>query len=291
MPVVVPDIGHRLTSATRLTGVLGWPIGHSRSPALHNAVHAQLGIDAYYHLLPTPPDRLRATIRALDRLGWLGANVTIPHKIATLALCDTVTDEAELIGAVNVLHFAEGRIVGDNTDARGHADSLMATTSWRGGEQALVVGTGGAARAIVVGLAQRGAEITVAGRRSKVAAELADLAQKAGSRRTSIVDLGDPDLLRTAISGARIVVNATPVGMHGERLPAPLESLSADHIASELVYEPAMTPFLLAAQFAGAELHGGLGMLAHQAALGFGRWHGVAPPVGEFVAAAATISD
>lgn len=269
------------TAATRRLGVLGWPVAHSRSPAIHGAVHRELGIDASYELLPVPPGDLVAAVAGLRAMGWLGANVTVPHKQAVVACCDVLTPEAELVGAVNTLHFTAGGLVGDNTDARGWSAAMDAEQpGWDGRGSALVLGTGGAARAVVVGLARRGVAVAVAGRRVTAARELADLALAAGAPAAFAVATTDEAALATAVERAAVVVNATPLGMHGERLPEPLMRLRGDQAASDLVYEPARTPFLVAAAAAGAPAVGGLGMLVHQAALASARWHDIEPPVG-----------
>ncbi len=257
----------------RRLGILGWPVEHSRSPAIHGAVHAALGIDAAYELLPVAPTDLASAVVGLGALGFLGANVTVPHKEAVLPLCDVLTDEAALVGAVNTLHWTAEGLVGDNTDARGFVASLDEDApGWEG--PALVFGTGGAARAAVVGLARRGVEVLVAGRRPARAQDLADLAERAGApASSSVADL------EGAVQRARLVVNATPLGMKGEDLPAALMALRVGQTAADVVYVPTDTPFLLAAAAAGAIRVGGLGMLVHQAALSAARWHGVEPPV------------
>lgn len=274
-----------LSASTARVGIVGWPVGHSQSPSLHNAVHAALGIDAHYHLLPTPPEALPTTLAALVELGWRGVNVTIPHKVAAMEACDEVSGEAALIGAVNVISFTDGRRIGDNTDARGYLASLRDETDWSGGGRAVVVGTGGAARAVIVGLAQQDTHVTVVGRGLAAAEQLAELAARAGAPGATALELGAGQQVEKALENADLVVNATPVGMHGDSLGSAFEQLREGQIASDLVYRPRLTPLLRAAAAAGAATHGGFGMLVAQAALSFACWHGGAVPLAAFARA------
>ncbi len=253
---------------------------------MHAAVHAELGIDATYEALAVPPEDLAAVVLQLAADGWTGINVTVPHKVAVLAACDDLTDEARLVGAVNTIHFRESGTLGDNTDARGWLASLHAESDWQPRQAAVVLGTGGAARAVVVALGRDAAEVVVVGRDGSRARELAHLAVAAGAARGVGVSLGQTGRVESAIRDARLLVNATPLGMAGEPLPEPFLGLRRSQIAADLVYEPAMTPFLQAAVDVGATAVGGMGMLVHQAALAFARWHDVAPPVDAFWRAA-----
>lgn len=271
-----------LTPTTARVGILGWPVEHSRSPAMHNAVHAELGIDAHYHRIPVHPDRVGSVVAALVRHRWRGVNVTVPHKQAVAVLVDDRTDEAELIGAVNTIVVERGRLVGDNTDARGWALSVERDTSWRPGDgAALLVGTGGAARAVAVALGRASSEVVVAGRRPAAANGLATLAERAGAPQVRSVDLADDAALTGAVGDCALVVNATTLGMHGERLPDPLHRLGSGHTVSDLVYGQ-VTPLVEDAREAGATAIDGLGMLAAQAALSFASWHGIDPPFDAF---------
>jgi shikimate dehydrogenase len=274
------------TAGTRLLGVLGWPVRHSLSPVLHNAALAEQGLDLVYVALPTPPDQLAATVRALGVLGAVGVNVTVPHKQAVVTLCDEVTGEAELVGAVNTLAWEPDGLVGDNTDAVGLRDALTADVDVRAGDEAVVVGTGGAARATVVALGRLACRVTVVGRRPAAAAELAALAERAGATAGEAVDLADTPGVDGAVAPARIVVNATSVGMAGDRLPERFERLDPGQVAYDLVYSPPLTPFLRSARERGVEHHNGLGMLVAQAAAAYRRWTGQAPPVATMSAAA-----
>ena len=242
-----------------LTGVLGFPVGHSRSPLMMKAAFAELGLDWRYLKLPVPPERFEQTVRALPGSGYRGANVTIPHKLAAHDLADELSDAARAIGAVNTLTFSDdGRIVGDNTDAGGLLDAL--------GEPpptALVLGAGGAGRAAAWALAQAGVEVTVWNRTSERAATLAaDLGVTASERP----------------GPAELLVNATSVGLHpGDSLDG-LPLVDA-RVAVDLVYGAAQTPFARWAEERGARIVDGLEVLVRQGARSLAIWTGTEPPV------------
>lgn len=270
-----PDDGSPWPSAsTRPVVLLGWPARHSRSPQLHNAAFAAEGLDLLYLALPTPPAALGDVVAVLGQVGAVGANVTVPHKQAVLASCDRLTPEAELVGAVNTLVWGADGLVGDNTDATGLRDALAAdlTPAPSPGEGYLLLGTGGAARAAAVAIGRLDGEVVVVGRRSDAAAELADLADRAGAHGASTCHLDDQAGVAHAMAASRTVINATPLGMHGEALPLPVGRLGPGQVAYDLVYDPLVTPFLRDAAAAGALAVGGLGMLVHQAAASFERW-------------------
>jgi shikimate dehydrogenase len=241
---------------TRLAGVLGHPVAHSRSPAMHNAAFEELGLDWHYVKLPVRPELFEETVRALPGSGYAGANVTVPHKVAALAIADTKTAMAEAIGAANTLSFEDG-IEADNTDARGFLAALDEPVA---GRSALVLGAGGAARAVVWALVDAGAsEVSIWNRTPERAQQLA-------------ADFGAAPELRSA----DIVVNATSVGLHEGTLP--LDDLDAPATAVELVYG-ADTPFTAWALAKGARIVDGLEILVRQGALSFTRWTGQEPPL------------
>jgi shikimate dehydrogenase len=274
------------TAATRPVVLLGWPARHSLSPALHNAAFREQGLDLVYLAFPVPPEDLAGVVAALGAVGAVGANVTVPHKVAVGELCDQLTDEAELIGAVNTLAWGTDGLVGDNTDAAGLADAVLADGAAERGQPWTVLGTGGSARAVAVAAARLGCPLTVVGRRRPAAEELAALARRAGGPRADAIDVTDLDATTAAVTGARTVVNATPLGMAGERLPAPFQALRPGQDAYDLVYGRP-TPFLTAARDAGAGAHHGLGMLVGQAAASYRRWTGQDAPVDVMSAVAA----
>ncbi len=256
-------------ATTRVVALLGWPARYSLSPAMHNAAFRADGHDLVYLALPCTADALARGVGARVAVDAHGANVTVPHKQAVHALCDTRTDEAELIGAVNTLSFAGGVIAGDNTDALGLVDAWSEQISLQAGDRATVLGTGGAARATVVAAGRLGLDVCVVGRDPAAAAELALLAERAGAPSGGAYTLDDAN---GAVGSSRLIVNATPLGMAGEDLPAPFMALEPGQIAYDLVYDPPTTPFLAAARHAGAEAFDGLGMLIGQAARSFRRW-------------------
>jgi shikimate dehydrogenase len=265
--------------------LLGWPVAHSRSPAMHDAAAEHLGLPLRYRTLAVAPEQLDEVVDALRRVGIRGANVTVPHKRAVLPHCDVLTEEARLVGAVNTLTWerdATGvRLEGHNTDAVGLERALAEDVGDLHGARALLVGTGGAARAAAVALVRAGARVVVAGRDPRGCAAILDVVaatDQVGGAAGGLVDLLDDLALTAAVSGATLVVNATSLGLHGEHLPAPLEALRIDQVAYDLVYGQE-TPFLAAARAAGVAGHDGLGMLVHQAAAAFARWTGSDAPV------------
>jgi shikimate dehydrogenase len=243
-----------------LAGVLGFPVGHSRSPLMMNAAFAELGLDWRYLRLPVPPERFEETVRALPGSGYRGANVTIPHKLAAHDVSDELSDDARAIGAVNTLTFHEdGRIAGDNTDAGGLLDALGEPLP----PTALVLGSGGAARAAAWALAGRGVEVAIWNRTPQRATELAAALGVGASERPG---------------PAELLVNATSVGLRrGDSLDG-LPLVDA-RVVVDLVYGPAQTPFARWAEERGARLVDGLDVLVRQGARSLALWTGEEPPV------------
>ena len=274
------------TASTRPVALLGWPARHSLSPVLHNAAFAEHDLDLVYLVLPTAPQELDAVVAVLGATGAIGANVTVPHKVAVLERCDHLTDEARLIGAVNTLAWTADGLLGDNTDAAGLADAVIADGAAEAGRPWAVLGSGGAARAVVVAAGRLGCPVTVVARRGDAAQELAALATRAGAPTATGLALDDEAQVAAAVGAARTVLNATPLGMDGEDLPAPFHALRPGQDAYDLVYQPPETPFLRAAAAAGAGAHHGLGMLIGQAAVAYRRWTGRPAPTGTMSAAA-----
>ncbi|BDG75197.1 shikimate dehydrogenase (NADP(+)) [Roseomonas fluvialis] len=261
-----------LTGHARLAGVLGWPVSHSRSPRLHGHWLATLGIDGAYLPLPVRPDRFEGAVRALADLGFQGANVTIPHKQAAFGVCDVVDATARRAGAVNTLVFRDGRIEGSNTDGFGFLESVRAgAPGWQPtAGPAVLMGAGGAARAIAAALVDAGCPRVTLVNRSRVRAEA--LAQ----------DLGGPITIADAppLADAALLVNTTSLGMPGQPVLAiDPASLPATAVVADIVYVPLETPLLAAARARGLQAVDGLGMLLHQARPGFEAWFGVAPAV------------
>ena len=244
-----------------LAGVLGFPVAHSRSPAMMNAAFAELGLDWRYVRLPVPPVRFEETARALPRSGYRGANVTIPHKLAAHALADERTPAAAAIGAANTLSFDAGRVLADNTDAGGLMAALGEDAR---GRTALVLGAGGAGRAAVWALREAGADVAVWNRTPERARELAGEMQAAHAERPG--------------RAVDVLVNATSLGLRGEDLPAELE-LEPAPLVVDLVYGDDLTALCRWADRAGARVVDGLEVLVHQGALSLERWTGRAAPL------------
>jgi len=267
-----------LSGHTRVVGVIGDPVAHSLSPALHNAAFEALGLDWVYVAFPVPRGRAAEAVAAVPALGLAGFNVTMPHKEDVAAACDELTPDAAALRSVNTV--VAGRTRGDSTDGPGFLDALADDEIAVGGKPVLVLGAGGAARAVVLALGRAGAQVTVAARRPDAAESAAALAP--GAR---VVALGAADP-----SGFAVVVNATPLGMSGgDPLPVDPGALRAGQAVVDLVYHPANTPLLTAARVQGALSVNGLGMLLHQAARSFTLWTGRPAPL-DAMRAAATAS-
>ncbi|ARC36599.2 shikimate dehydrogenase [Paracoccus yeei] len=267
-----------------LAGVIGWPIAHSRSPRLHGHWLARHGIAGHYVPLPVAPEHLAEVLRAMPRMGFVGCNVTIPHKESVLALADVVTDRAALMGAANTLIFRpDGKIHADNTDGYGFmANIRQHAPGWLPDlGPAAVLGAGGAARAVVAALLDSGVTELRIANRTRLRAE--QIRAEFGPR----VVVHDWAGAGAMLEGAITVVNATSMGMVGKPpLQVPLDALAPGTLVTDLVYTPLVTPFLAEAQARGCEVVDGLGMLLHQAAPGFERWFGIRPAVDEDLRAA-----
>jgi shikimate dehydrogenase len=267
----------KLTGKTRIAGIMGWPVGHSRSPVLHNHWLEHYKIDGAYIPLPVEPVYFAQALRILPRLGLCGVNITVPHKEAALAAVDEADATARRIGAVNtVVVRADGSLEGRNTDGYGFLENLRKTRpDWRAGAgPAVVIGAGGAARAVCFALHDAGApEIRIINRTVSRAEALAiDL--KDGVR---VVPWFDRE---AALEDAALLVNTTTLGMTGTPpLTIALDSLPVEAVVNDIVYAPLMTELLKAAAARGNPTVGGLGMLIHQARPGFHAWFGVDPEV------------
>lgn len=276
-----------MTSAkTRWLGVIGWPVTHSRSPAIHTAALEATGLDAVYLAFAVAPDALPAAIQGLRALGAIGANVTLPHKERVMELLDEIEPAARAIGAVNTIVRDGARLVGTNTDGVGLARSLGEVEVALEGARVLVVGAGGAARASVFGLAQAGAaEIVVAARRAEQAERLVQEIGACTHVPLRALDLRDDLAMRRAAEGADLLVQATSATLgdsaYGASFAAllPLSALPPSAVVVDLVYVPRTTAVMKAAAARGLRTVDGLGMLVWQAALAFERWTGLTAPV------------
>lgn len=270
-----------MTGSTRLTGVMGDPIAHTRSPAMHNAAFAALGLDWCYVPLHVTPERLEAAVRGLVACEFAGANVTIPHKARVAALCDELTPAARAVGAVNTLVVQGERLLGDNTDVGGTLRALAEAGVPVAGQRALVLGAGGAARGVAYALAQAGAGVTLANRTPARAAALAQDLAPAVEGRVEAIPL-EAERLQEGLDAAAILVNTTSVGMHpGPDLsPLPEGVRCRPGLAVlDLVYAPRRTRLLRDAAAQGCLTIEGLRVLIHQGALSFEAWTGLPAPV------------
>ncbi len=258
-----------ITGATRLTGVIGWPVSHSRSPRMHNAAFAALGLDWVYVPLPVPPERVGDAVRGLAALGFAGANVTVPHKQAVIPFLDALTPIARAVGAVNTIVVRpDGSLLGDNTDGAGFMADLRLPIADCRLPMALIIGAGGAARSVVYALAEAGATVAVVNRTLERAQDLCQsiiAALPDAAARLSAHPF--PDALAGLAAEAELVVNTTSLGLHeGDSLPWDASvPFRADQVVYDLIYNRP-TELLALARSQGASAIDGLGMLVHQGA-------------------------
>jgi shikimate dehydrogenase len=270
----------------KLYGILGWPVWHSRSPAMHTAAFEASGVDAAYVPFGVPPSRLPEAVAGLAALGVGGVNVTLPHKAAILPLLDRVEPGARAIGAVNVVVREGRKLTGTNTDAPGLVRALGDAGFEPKGADVTVIGAGGAARAAVVGLGRAGAaHIGVAARRPEAAERLvAELAGAVGAAGLTAAALDSKDC-RSLFRRAALLVQATTAtmddGPDASRFAAslPLDLLPEGAVVTDVVYVPRETAVLRAANRRGLTIVDGSGMLLHQGALAFERWTGRTAPL------------
>lgn len=264
-----------IRGTTRLAGLMGWPVKHTRSPRLHNFWLNLYGIDGAYLPLAVEPSRLEAALRALPALGFVGANVTVPHKEAALRIVDRVQPVAKRVGAVNTVTVVpDGSLEGRNTDAYGFLAALQAgAPAWQASRPAVMLGAGGSARAAAVALIDAGvAEIRIVNRTRERAESLRELGPAV--RAVSWSERS------AALDGAGLLVNTTTLGMAGQPpLEIDLSALPKDAAVNDIVYSPLETPLLAAARARGNVAVDGLGMLLHQARPAFFAFFGVDPQV------------
>ncbi len=270
---------------TKYAGVIGYPLQQSLSPAFQQAAFDHLSLDVRYEAWPTPDDRLADTVQGLRAPDRLGANVTIPHKEAVLPLLDEVDELARRVGAVNTIVNRDGRLHGHNTDVGGFLRALREDAAFDpAGARVLVAGAGGAARAVAVALIEAGAgSVTFINPPYPLAVKLVeDLTPHAG--RTDLHALPDiyPSWVAAAM-GCRLLINCTPVGMAGtqeeKESPVPSELIPPGALVFDLVYHPAKTRLMAAAEKRGASILGGLPMLVYQGAESFRLWTGLEAPL------------
>lgn len=267
-----------ISGTTHKVGLIGWPVGHSFSPEIHNAAFSQCQLDYVYVPLPVEPSQLERAVQGLVALGFSGANVTIPHKIAVMEYLDEIDDTARLAGAVNTIVVQQGKLIGYNTDARGFITALEQNGFAVQGKRVLLLGAGGAARAVLAGLAGSGVEaVVVAARQVNQAEQLVNLFPNV--RVQSVVWSGTA--FQQAVGQADFIIHATPVGMypHCEAMPLlAIDQLQPAAVVCDLIYNPVTTKLLEQSAEAGHPILSGLSMLVEQAALAFEYWTGQSAP-------------
>lgn len=267
-----------IDGTTKIVGVLGWPVAHSLSPAIHNTAFVAANLNYVYVPLPVAPDQLAGAIEGIRAMEFAGANVTIPHKVAVMPYMDKIDAVAEKIGAVNTIVRENGLLTGYNTDADGFIHSLANEGIQVKGKKAILLGAGGAAKAVVCGLMMQGvADVAVAARNGSKVAEFT-----AAFRSPKVHGLCWQDTeYHENLKECELLINCTPLGMHPHvhsEPPVDWQVLSKDAVVCDLIYNPLKTRFLLTADKYGHKAVSGAGMLIGQGALAFKLWTGIEAP-------------
>jgi len=269
-----------ISGKTRLYGIFGYPVEHTFSPGMHNAAFKNLGMDACYVPFAVNPTHLRDAVHAVIPLGICGLNVTVPHKENIIPHLDELSQEARLIGAVNTIQVLDGKLIGHNTDGRGFIRSLQDDAKFfPKGKIAMLLGSGGAARAVGFSLALAGVrKIILYDIDSRKARKLArDIQQKTGSATEA---LNSAEAVPHAAEQADCLINATPLGLKkNDPLPLQGQHIGKHHVVYDLVYNPPETLFLKAAKKRGARGLSGIGMLLYQGVIAFEIWTAVQAPI------------
>jgi len=273
----------RIDTQTRTLGVIGWPVEHSLSPAMHNAALREMGLNWAYLAFAVEPERVAEAVAAVRGLGLVGLNVTIPHKQAVAGLMDELDDAASALGAVNTIVRSEDRLIGFNTDGPGFLRSLQERGHTVEGRRVAIIGAGGAARSVAYATARAGAaSIDLLNRTAEKAEAVARLAQEKGTARRVNTSGLEGERAREAVSSADVVVDCTSVGMYpnvNEGPVVPGQWLRPGQVVVDLTYNPRETTLLRAALEQGAEVVDGTGMLVHQGAISLLHWSGREAPV------------
>ena len=271
-----------ITGRTRICGLIGDPVEHSMSPAMHNSAFKNKGIDYVYLPFRVEKEQLGRAILGVRALNIRGVNVTIPHKVSVIPLLDELDPLAERIGAVNTIINNDGVLKGYNTDAHGFLKAMLEHGISPEGKSVVILGAGGASRAISFILAERGANLVILNRRLEIdwAVKLAASISQAFSREVKALELNEQNLAEVLRKGD-ILVNATSVGMspNTDETPVPARLLKGDLVVFDIVYNPLKTRLLKEAEDAGAGAIGGIQMLAWQGALAFEMWTGLKAPL------------
>lgn len=267
-----------ITGKTNCVGILGYPVGHSLSPVMHNAAFEKNQMDYVYIPLPTPSTELSVAVSALKAWNFRGANVTIPHKVAVMEYLDEIAEDARMIGAVNTITIRDGRAIGSNTDGIGFIASLRKAGAAPEGGKAVLLGAGGAARAVVWGLLQNGIEnITILVRNVEKGSAFAERFASYGDIK--VYAFGDAEA-KKALRACTLLVNTTPLGMAPNLDAMPdvdWADVAEGAVVYDLIYTPLMTRFLREAQEHGHQVINGKDMLIEQGAESFFRWTGIEP--------------
>ncbi len=272
-----------IRATTKIYGIFGHPVSHSLSPVLHNSAFAALGLDCAYLAFDIAPKEIGEAAQAVTTLGIKGINITIPHKESIIPHLDEIASDAEIMGAVNTVRNDDGRLTGYNTDVGGFLMAVEEELGIKpGGSSVLLVGAGGAARAVMSALCMNGAErICIANRTYDKAMKLAsEFGKQFKKTRIEPAALGDSRVIRARLAEADILVNSSSAGMEGkETMELPLDALKGTACVYDLVYKPRETRLVKEARRLGHRASGGLGMLLYQGALSFEIWTGVKAPV------------
>lgn len=269
-----------MPSSTPRAGVIGWPVSHSRSPILHTYWLRKYGLAGSYERIPIPPENFAAQFRALSDQGFAGANVTIPYKQTAMTCCDELDPIAKRLGAVNTIIIRQGRYLGSNTDGFGFIENLRQYAPlWQpDAGPVVIIGAGGAARAVIAALSDAGVKRLLLFNRTRSRAER--LANDLGGP----IETLDWSQLNTGLAECSLLVNCSSLGMIGQPpLDVSLRALPPAALVYDLVYTPLQTPLLMAAAYNGNRTIDGLGMLIHQARPGFAAWFGIMPEADETV--------
>lgn len=268
-----------ISGKTQVYGIFGFPVGHSFSPGMHNAAFEKLGLDGCYVPFAVPPDRLADAVRAIIPLGLRGLNVTVPHKERVIPYLDELSEEARLTGTVNTIEIQGGRLIGHTTDGRGFLRSLREEAGFvPRGKRFVLLGSGGAGRAVAFSLALAGArQIAVRDVDEGKARLLAqDIAEKTGCKAIALTS----EMLAGYCHESECLINATPLGLKkADPLPLNKSCISKSHLVCDLVYNPPATALLAVAKRNGAKTLRGLGMLLYQGVVAFEIWTGKKAPV------------
>ncbi|MBU1598727.1 shikimate dehydrogenase [bacterium] len=265
----------KITGKTKIVGLMGYPVSHTISPAIHNAAFSTLGLDWIYLPFEVRPEYLKEAIFGLKPLGMAGVNITIPHKVQALAYMDALSEEAKIIGAINTIVVKEEGLFGDNTDGKGFISSIKETGFSVSKKRVVLIGAGGAGRAISISLAREGVQTIYISDTDKEKCESLIGYIK---NRFDILTLEMKDL--SVIVDIDLLINATPCGMkEDDHLPIDPSFIHPDLLVYDLIYNPQKTRLLEEAERKGAKTFSGLAMLVYQAALSFSAWTGIRPPI------------